>query len=184
MSDREERAMVTRKPVAGGGLRAISYTVAKALEVGPWRLLPRLTAKNACKTCAVGMGGQRGGMVNEKGHFPEVCKKSLQAQVADMKGSIPPSFFKKTTLPTLRALTPKQAEDCGRLVHPVIYRADAKGDAFQTISWDHAMEQWADALRQSDPARTAFYASGRSSNEAAFLLQSFARLYGTNNVMN
>lgn len=25
------------------------------------------------------MGGQMGGMVNEAGHFPEVCKKSLQA---------------------------------------------------------------------------------------------------------
>ena len=29
-----------------------------------------------------------------------------------------------------------------------------------------------------------FYASGRSSNEAAFLLQCFARVYGTNNINN
>ena len=39
------------------------------------------------------MGGQRGGMVNEAGHFPEVCKKSLQAMVADMQGGITPEFF-------------------------------------------------------------------------------------------
>ncbi len=176
--------MTARKPVTGGGFRAIGYTVAKALEVGPWRLWSRMRAKNACKTCAVGMGGQRGGMVNEQGHFPEVCKKSLQAQVADMRGPLPRNFFKQHSLTDLLALTPKQAEDSGRLVLPVMYRRDSQSDSFQYISWDHAMEHWAAALHESDPLRTAFYSSGRSSNEAAFLLQSFARIYGTNNVMN
>lgn len=176
--------MSKRKPVAGGGWRAIGYTITKAREVGPWRLWRRMTAHNACKTCALGMGGQRGGMVNEKGHFPEVCKKSLQAQAADMQGAIPVDFWRKNTLADLRTLTPKQAEDCGRLVYPLMYRPGAHGDKFQHISWEEAMAHWASALQASDPTRTAFYASGRSSNEAAFLLQSFARLYGTNNVMN
>jgi molybdopterin-dependent oxidoreductase alpha subunit len=176
--------MTTRKPVSGGGWRAINYTVQKAFEVGPWRLWRRMTAKNACKTCAMGMGGQRGGMVNEKGHFPEVCKKSLQAQVADMKGALPVAFFRTKTLADLRQLTPKQAEDSGRLVYPVVYRAGTADGKFQRIEWDEAMAIWANALHATDPTRAAFYASGRSSNEAAFLLQSFARLYGTNNVMN
>src|SRR5690606_10803001 len=35
-----------------------------------------------------------------------------------------------------------------------------------------------------DPEHTFFYASGRSSNEAAFSMQLLARLYGTNNVNN
>ncbi len=176
--------MAARTPVSGGGLRAIRYTVAKAFEVGPWRLWRRMNTHNACKTCAVGMGGQRGGMVNESGHFPEVCKKSLQAQVADMKGALPRDYFKKHSLAELQALTPKAAEDSGRLVYPVIYRRGARGDTFQSISWDNAMEHWANALRATEPARAAFYASGRSSNEAGFLLQSFARVFGTNNVMN
>ncbi|MBA3825925.1 MAG: FdhF/YdeP family oxidoreductase [Ktedonobacterales bacterium] len=176
--------MTTRKPVAGGGFRAIAYTVKKAREVGPWRLWRRMTAQNACKTCALGMGGQSGGMVNEKGHFPEVCKKSLQAQAADMQGAIPVDFWRKNTLADLLTLTPKQAEDCGRLVYPLMYRPGEHGDKFQHISWEQAMEHWANALKGSSPDRTAFYSSGRSSNEAAFLLQSFARLYGTNNVMN
>ena len=34
------------------------------------------------------------------------------------------------------------------------------------------------------PDETFWYVSGRSSNEAGFLLQLFARLYGTNNVNN
>jgi molybdopterin-dependent oxidoreductase alpha subunit len=176
--------MAARRPVSGGGFRAIAYTINKAQEVGPLRLWRRVTAKNACKTCALGMGGQRGGMVNEKGHFPEICKKSLQAQVADMKGVIPPDFFGKNSLEELQKLTPKQAEDCGRLVYPIMYRADSTGGKFQRISWAQAMEHLAGELKQVEPSRAAFYSSGRSSNEAGFLLQSFARIYGTNNVMN
>ena len=49
-----------------------------------------LRSRNACKTCALGMGGQRGGMVDEAGRFPEVCKKSVQAMAADLQGAIRP----------------------------------------------------------------------------------------------
>lgn len=128
------------------------------------------------------MGGRLGGMVNEAGSFPEVCKKSLQAQVADMKGSIPVDFFDNKDINELRKLTPKQAEDAGRLIYPLMYRAGA--DHYQPISWDSAMEIAANAFRNMAPSNAAFYASGRSSNEAGFLLQSLARIFGTNNVMN
>lgn len=171
-----------RKTRAGGGWPAVVYTLSKALEVGPWRLWRRMRSKNACKTCAVGMGGQLGGMVNEVGHFPEVCKKSLQAQVADMKGSIPLEFFDENDIEALRKLTPKQAEDAGRLVYPVMYRPGSS--KFEPVTWEAAMQIISHALINTTPDRSAFYASGRSSNEAGFLFQSFARLYGTNNVMN
>jgi len=128
------------------------------------------------------MGGMAGGMVNEAGHFPEVCKKSLQAQVADMKGALPADFFDTRTLDQLKQLTPKQAEDAGRLTYPVVL-PEGK-DKFQAVSWDTLMDTAAQALKASDPQKVAFYASGRSSNEAAFLLQSFARVYGSNHVMN
>ena len=76
-----------KKVSSGGGWPAIWYTLRKAREVGGfWKLWKAMRSKNACKTCALGMGGQRGGMVNELGHFPEVCKKSLQAMAADMQG--------------------------------------------------------------------------------------------------
>ena len=68
---------------AGGGFAAIGYVLKKGFEAGsPLELYRRLRSRNVCKTCALGMGGQRGGMVNEAGHFPEVCKKSVQAQGA------------------------------------------------------------------------------------------------------
>lgn len=167
---------------AGGGFPAILYTVSKAFEVGPFKLWAKMTSKNACKTCALGMGGQKGGMVNEAGHFPEVCKKSLQAQVADMKDAIPLSFFEKNSISDLEKLTPKQAEDLGRITFPLFM--DEGDTHFRPLSWEGAMYYAESALKSTTPERAAFYSSGRSSNEAAFLLQSFARVYGSNNVMN
>ena len=56
---------------AGGGFAAIRYSLRKGREAGGMlRLYGRLRSRNACKTCAFGMGGQRGGMVNEAGGFP------------------------------------------------------------------------------------------------------------------
>ncbi|MBY0549825.1 MAG: FdhF/YdeP family oxidoreductase [Candidatus Obscuribacterales bacterium] len=170
------------RPRAGGGWPAILYTFKKAAEAGPFRLWKRMRSKNACKTCALGMGGQKGGMVNEAGHFPEVCKKSLQAQVADMQGAIEPNFFDRNDLNKLLALTPKQAEDAGRVVFPLVHHEG--GTHFRPVAMDAALDAIATALKQTDPRRVAFYSSGRSSNEAAFLMQSFARIYGTNHVMN
>jgi len=166
----------------GGGFPAIMYTLNKAMEVGPLRLWRKMRSRNACKTCALGMGGLAGGMVNEAGHFPEVCKKSLQAQVADMVGALPADYFDAHSFDDLLKLTPKQAEDAGRLTYPIAYHS--RTGKYQAASWDSVMEAAAIALKNADPQRVAVYASGRSSNEAAFLLQSFARVYGTNHVMN
>src|SRR5689334_3228794 len=77
-----------KKRTSGGGWPAIWYTLRKARGMGLRRFWKAMRSRNACKTCALGMGGQLGGMVNEKGHFPEVCKKSVQAMAADLQGAI------------------------------------------------------------------------------------------------
>jgi len=168
---------------AGGGFAAIGYTLRKGREAGGiFKLYRRMRARNACKTCAVGMGGQAGGMVNEAGRFPEVCKKSIQAQAGDMQRPIPEAFFAEHTIAELERWTPMQLEHVGRLTFPVACR---EGDThFRRIPWNEAMDRVAGALRGCSPEETFFYASGRSSNEAAFLMQVFARAYGTNNVNN
>ena len=167
----------------GGGLRAVLYTFKKAREAGGLiRFWKAMRSKNACKTCAVGMGGQAGGMVNEAGHFPEVCKKSFQAMVADMQGGVTPSFFETYSLPQLRAFSPYQLEHAGRLVQPVILEKGSQH--YRPITWADALERIAATLKATPPAESFFYFSGRSSNEAGFLLQLFARLYGTNHVNN
>lgn len=175
---------MARKTVPGGGYQAVAYTVKKALEVGPLKLWKRMRSKNACKTCALGMGGVKGGMVNEAGHFPEVCKKSLQAQVADMKGALPIDFFEKHTVEEYGKFSSKQLEDAGRITYPVVLEPGATH--YKPIDWEVALDRMAEAMKacRSNPERAVVYASGRSSNEAGFILQSFARAYGTNHVMN
>lgn len=173
---------MTKRPTSGGGWHAIGYTLRMARKAGFWRLWTAMRSKNACKTCALGMGGQQGGMRNEAGHWPEVCKKSLQAMVADMQGGIRAEFFARYPLGALRSLSPRELESAGRIVQPL--HAEAGSDRYRVIDWPEALERVAGALRSTRPDRSFFYFSGRSSNEAAFLLQLFARLHGTNNVNN
>lgn len=168
---------------AGGGFPALAYTWKKGRESGGvFKLYRRLRARNACKTCAYGMGGQRGGMVNEAGSFPEVCKKSIQAQAGDMQRAIPDSFWKEHSIAELSTWSSARFEAAGRLARPVVWK---EGDThFSPISWDEALDRAAADLRDARPEETFFYASGRSSNEAAFLLQAFARAYGAANIHN
>jgi len=166
----------------GGGWAAIWYSLRMANRVGWWRLWRSMTRKNACKTCALGMGGQAGGMRNEAGHWPEVCKKSFQAMIADMQEGITPDFFARFSIPQLQALSPRELESAGRLTMPVHAKP---GDLFfKPLSWDAALDRIARQLRESLPDENFFYASGRSSNEAGFLLQVFSRVFGTNFVNN
>jgi len=168
---------------AGGGLAAVLYVLRKGREAGGVvRLYRRLRSRNACKTCALGMGGQGGGMVNEAGHFPEVCKKSVQAQAGDMIGGLDEEFFRSTPIAELLRFTPARLERLGRLAFPIL--AEPGDTHLRRVGWTEALERAADALRAAAPERVFFYASGRSSNEAAFLLQLVARAYGTANVHN
>src|SRR5690606_25252374 len=158
-------------------------------------------------TCALGMGGQRGGMVNEAGRFPEVCKKSVQAMAADMQGRIRPGFFEEFGFDRLERLSPRELEGAGRIVEPLYAGAGGRplgggsgmssprsaglpmpprsGGApipprsgglpagYRSIGWDEALERIAAKMRATGgaPDDTFFYFSGRSSNEAGFLLQ-------------
>jgi molybdopterin-dependent oxidoreductase alpha subunit len=167
---------------SGGGWPAILYTMRTAGRVGWAPLWRSMRSRNACKTCALGMGGQMGGMVNEAGHFPEVCKKSLQAMASDMQQGITPAFFERYSIAQLRTLSPRELEHCGRLVDPVY--CPPGGTHYRVVSWDEAFDRLASTLTSAGPARAFFYASGRSSNEAGFLLQLFARAFGTNAVNN
>ena len=178
-----ESCSAKKLPKAAGGFASLLYTWRKARQVGGvWRLYKALRTRNACKTCALGMGGQLGGMVNEAGHFPEVCKKSIQAMTADMQGRIPAGFFERFSLRSLQGFSPRELEASGRIVEPLC--AGPEDAHYRSLTWDEALERIAAKFRASAPDETFFYFSGRSSNEAGFLLNLFARIYGTNNVNN
>src|SRR5215470_18880002 len=175
--------MASPRVRSGGGFAAIRYVLRKGREAGGLvRLYRGLRSRNACKTCALGMGGQQGGMANEAGHFPEVCKKSVQAQAGDMAGPIPERYFRTTSLARLAELSSAELERLGRLGFPLF--AGENDTHFRRIAWPEAIDRAADALLAAAPGETFFYSSGRSSNEAAFLMQLVARAYGSPNIHN
>ncbi|MEM7611685.1 MAG: FdhF/YdeP family oxidoreductase [Pseudomonadota bacterium] len=169
------------KKTVGGGAKKVLYTLQTVQRIGITRAAKALGAKNTCKACALGMGGQLGGMTDEQGTFPSVCNKSIQAQSTDIQPAIPPEIFAHS-LDDLRELTPHELEHLGRLATPL--HKTAGGAHYQPIVWDDAIALAAERLAQTDPSRSFFYSSGRSSNEAGFVFQLLARLYGTNNVNN
>jgi molybdopterin-dependent oxidoreductase alpha subunit len=89
-------------------------------------------------------------------------------------------FFAARSVSELEQQSDYWLEDQGRLTEPMRY--DKATDRYVPIAWDDAFALVARELRGlADPNEAEFYTSGRTSNEAAFLYQLFARLYGTNN---
>lgn len=172
---------MSRRTPAGGGLPKLAYAASTLRRLGVAPGLKALRSHNACKACGLGMGGQRGGMVNEQGEFPSVCNKSIQAQSTDIQPAIPAEVLVRP-LDALQELSGRELEHLGRLGTP-IWRA-AGSRAFQPMDWEQALAKAAAGLSRSGPRRSFFYSSGRSSNEAGFLFQLLARAWGTNNVMN
>ena len=128
------------------------------------------------------MGGQKGGMRNELGRWPELCKKTLQAMVADMQGAIQDQFFRKFSLAQLQLLSPRELEASGRLIEPLY--AKAGGTHYESISWERAYDIIAQKLMSISPQESFYYFSGRSSNEAGMALSLLARQYGSNHINN
>jgi molybdopterin-dependent oxidoreductase alpha subunit len=167
--------------IVGGGPKKVLYTLKTVARIGLLNSAKALNSKNTCKACGLGMGGQRGGMTNEKDEFPSVCNKSIQAQSTDIQAPIPTDLFNHT-LDDFKQLSAYELEHLGRLNNPLFKSAD--GNKYSTVSWEFALDKMARAFAATNPARSFFYSSGRSSNEAGFVLQLLARLYGTNNVNN
>ena len=112
----------------------------------------------------------------------EFCENGAKA-VADeaMKGLVNPSFFARNSVEDLSLKSDYWLNKQGRITHPVILAPDSK--YYEKISWKNAFDLIAKVIDESgDPNRSIFYTSGRTSNEAAFMYQLFARTLGTNNM--
>ena len=90
-------------------------------------------------------------------------------------------FFAKHSIDALKQQSDRWLNDQGRLVEPMFLAEGASH--YQPITWSKALSIIADNLIALDsPNQAAFYTSGRTSNEAAFLYQLFVRQLGTNNL--
>src|SRR5438309_591444 len=119
---------------------------------------------------------------DEDRHLFEFCENGVKALTSEAtKKQIGPEFFRERSIADLREKTDNWFELQGRLVHPMVKREGATH--YEPIEWDDAFKLLARELNAlPSPRSAAFYASGRTSNEAAFLYQLFARQFGTNNL--
>lgn len=111
----------------------------------------------------------------------DVCENGAKAMAWEATAKkTTPEFFAKHTVSELLTWADYDLENEGRLTHPMKYNAQT--DHYEPIEWNDAFNQIGQLLSHyPDPNSVEFYTSGRTSNEAAFLYQLFAREYGTNN---
>lgn len=163
----------------GGGLPVIQYWAEQSLSPKGAKLWQTLFHKSACLSCAWGTGGQRGGFRNELDEPLQRCMKSVEAIAAELQDPISPQFFDKYSISESQQLTSLEADRLGRWSFPVILK---QGDShYQRIDWEE-IYQIAEKAFQNPPERIASYSSGRSSNEAAFLLQLMMRALNSNHL--
>lgn len=116
----------------------------------------------------------------KRSHF-EFCENGAKAVAEEAtRKRITPEFFAANPLGELAKQSDYWLGQQGRLTTPMVKRPGS--EHYVQISWDDAFALTADHLRAIEPDKAVFYTSGRTSNEAAFLYQLFARSYGTNNL--
>jgi molybdopterin-dependent oxidoreductase alpha subunit len=126
-----------------------------------------------CPGCAWGEKGVPG-----RFRFCENGAKAVNWEATTRR--VDRAFFSKHSVSWLNRQTDYFLEYQGRLSEPVIY--DPQTDYYQPITWEDAFTLIGEYLNALDhPNQAEFYTSGRTSNEAAFVYQLFARRFGTNN---
>jgi len=163
-----------------GGLEAVASTLVRsARRMGVGRGLRALTGVNQvrgfdCPGCAWPDPAQR--------HPVEFCENGAKAVAHEAtRARLTRDFFARWSLPELLARSDHWLEQQGRLTEP-LHRAPGS-DHYRPVSWSEAFAGIARTLRGlRSPDEAVFYTSGRTSNEAAFLYQLFARCFGTNNL--
>ncbi|MCD2144181.1 FdhF/YdeP family oxidoreductase [Gordonia paraffinivorans] len=163
------------------GVPAVAVALKRGLEqMGPVRTaqtLFHLNQRNGfdCPGCA---------WPETPGHrkHAEFCENGAKAVAEEAtRRAVTPEFFARHGVEDLRTRSGYWLSQQGRLAHPMYL---APGDThYRPVSWDEAYGIIADELGAlSSPDEAVFYTSGRTSNEAAFVYQLFARSLGTNNL--
>ncbi len=111
----------------------------------------------------------------------EFCENGAKAVTWEATAKrVDPDFFARHSASELWTWSDHDLEDAGRLTDPLRYNPAT--DHYEVIGYDEAFRLAGEGLRSLDHADQAeFYASGRTSNEAAFLWQLYVRAFGTNN---
>jgi molybdopterin-dependent oxidoreductase alpha subunit len=180
LEDPVDHLTVTPPKTYAAGLPAVR----KAIEYSLSQTSPRRTALTLlninqaggidCPGCAWPEPGHR-----HKNEYCENGAKHINDEATSRR--VTREFFAKHSVDELDKMSDLWLNQQGRLTEPMVKRP---GDThYEPIGWDEALGLVADELNGlASPDEAMFYVSGRLNNEAAFLLQTFARAYGTNNL--
>ncbi|MFB7980743.1 FdhF/YdeP family oxidoreductase [Streptomyces vinaceus] len=165
---------------AAAGLPAIGHTLRIAQQqmglARTARTLLKVNQKNGfdCPGCAWPEGDER--------HTAEFCENGAKAVAEEATlRRVTPDFFAEHPLADLAGRSGYWLGQQGRITEPMYLPEGA--DRYEAVSWERAFEIITEELRAlGSPDEALFYTSGRTSNEAAFLFQLFAREFGTNNL--
>ena len=163
------------------GMKAVYQTARFAVgEMGLGRGVKALLHVNKkdgfdCQSCAWPSP-------DDERQVAEFCENGAKA-IADEGTTkrVTPDFFRTHSLEFLRGQSDYWLGQQGRLTQPMVKREGASH--YEAIMWEEAFTVMARELQAlPTPDAAVFYTSGRTSNEAAFLYQLFARQFGTNNL--
>jgi molybdopterin-dependent oxidoreductase alpha subunit len=172
---------IGRASEEAAGIPAIWNTMLYGIgEMGPVRSAEAFLKINQvtgydCQSCAWPSPDKKRKMF-------EFCENGAKA-VSDesTKKRIGAEFFAKHSIAELAAKSDYWLNQQGRLTSPMVRHAN--GTHYQPITWSEAFAMMAQELNSLDsPNQASFYTSGKTTNEPAFLLQLFARQFGTNNL--
>ncbi|MFD9432507.1 FdhF/YdeP family oxidoreductase [Streptomyces sp. NPDC060002] len=118
----------------------------------------------------------------EHRHTAEFCENGAKAVAEEATlRRVTPEFFAAHPVTDLAGRSGYWLGQQGRLTHPM-YLPEG-GERYEPVTWERAFDIIAEETAAlASPDEAVFYTSGRTSNEAAFLYQLFARELGTNNL--
>ncbi|MYS35374.1 molybdopterin-dependent oxidoreductase alpha subunit [Streptomyces sp. KhCrAH-43] len=165
---------------SAAGLPAVAHSLRVAQQqMGLRRTAQTLLKVNQkdgfdCPGCAWPEGDER--------HTAEFCENGAKAVAEEATlRRVTPDFFAAHPVSDLAGRSGYWLGQQGRITQPVYLPEGA--DRYEAVTWERAFEIIAEELGAlASPDEAVFYTSGRTSNEAAFLLQLFAREFGTNNL--
>jgi molybdopterin-dependent oxidoreductase alpha subunit len=111
----------------------------------------------------------------------EYCENGAKAVAEeDTNKKCDPAFFQRHSVEEMSTWSDFVIGKSGRVTEPMYLPVGSS--YYEPISWERAYTLIAEELKACTPDEAVFYTSGRTSNEAAFLYQLFARRFGTNNL--
>lgn len=176
-----KKLIVKSQPKSAAGVKAVYISLQQIFSrmsvKNSFKVLSKLNQKEGidCPGCAWPDPTHR----SKLGEFCENGVKAIAEEA--MEARVNPEFFAKYSIKELQKQSDYWLGQQGRLTHPMILREN--DSHYVPISWEQANAIIGKELNALDnPNEAAFYTSGRTSNEAAFLYQLFVRMYGTNNL--